>query len=89
MNFKKSLRKDIGVFLRKSRKDKELSASQLGHLVKLSQQQVSRYELGITHINMEMLGVFLIALDKSWSDFFFNVMAYHSDEIRRLKTELY
>lgn len=85
MNEKMSLCRDIGVFLRKSRHEKELTASELGRLVKLSQQQVSRYELGITTISVEMLNVFLIALDKNWSDFFFSVMADYSDEIKELK----
>lgn len=89
MVFNKSLSIDIGNFLRESRKDKSLSASQLGNLVKLSQQQVSRYELGITTINVEMLDLFLIALGKNWSDFFFAVMANHSSEIKRLKLNLY
>ncbi|EOE1546135.1 helix-turn-helix domain-containing protein [Providencia rettgeri] len=87
MKDKLSLRKDIGLFLRTSRKDKSLTAEQFGCLVKLSQQQISRYELGITTINVEMLDVFLIALGKSWSDFIFDVMAYHSDEIRKLKND--
>lgn len=73
------------VFERISKK-KSLSATQLGHLVNLSQQQVSRYELGITTISIEMLNVFLIALDKNWLDFFFSVMADYSDEIKELKT---
>jgi len=89
MKIKNSLRKDIGLFLRESRKKKSLSANQLGSLVHLSQQQVSRYELGITTISIEMLNVFLIALDKNWSDFFFSVMADYSDEIKELKTGYY
>lgn len=84
-----SLRKDIGDFLRESRKDKSLSASQLGNLVRLSQQQISRYERGVTIINIEMLDLFLTKLDKSWSEFFFSVMANHSSEIKRAKLKLY
>ncbi|HEM8292666.1 MULTISPECIES: helix-turn-helix transcriptional regulator [Providencia] len=87
MKAKSSLNKDIGNFLRESRKDKSLTAKQFGCLVKLSQQQISRYELGVTTINVEMLDVFLTALGKTWSDFTFDVMAYHSDEIRKLKNE--
>lgn len=78
----KYLSQDIGMFLKKARKDKSLTAAQLGCLVHLSQQQVSRYELGITKINIEMLDVFLTVLDKDWADFFFSVMACHSEDIK-------
>ncbi|WP_272682019.1 helix-turn-helix domain-containing protein [Providencia sp. PROV129] len=89
MKIENTLREDIGFFIRSSRQEKSLSASQLGDLIKISQQQISRYERGINTINIEMLNKILIALDKSWSDFFFNVMAYHSKEIERLKTKMY
>lgn len=89
MKTEKNLREDIGYYIRKSRQEKSLTASQLGDLVKLSQQQVSRYECGITRINIDMLNVFLIALDKNWSDFFFSVMADYSNEIKELKTGCY
>lgn len=85
MKIENTLRKDIGFFIRRARQEKSLSASQLGDLIKISQQQISRYERGINIINIEMLNKILIALDKSWSDFFFNVMAYHSEEIEKLK----
>lgn len=89
MKTEKNLREDIGSFIRKSRQEKALSASQLGELVKLSQQQISRYECGITNINVEMLNLFLTVLDKTWTDFLFSVIAYHSKEVERLKTQLY
>ncbi|MGJ3355820.1 helix-turn-helix domain-containing protein [Providencia sp. Je.9.19] len=89
MKTEKNLREDIGGFIRKSRQEKALSASQLGELVKLSQQQISRYECGITNINVEMLNLFLTVLDKTWTDFLFSVIAYHSKEVERLKTQLY
>ncbi|WP_294104617.1 helix-turn-helix transcriptional regulator [Providencia sp.] len=87
MNNKISLNKDIGRFIRESRKNKSLTTEQLGRLVKLSQQQISRYELGVTTINVEMLDVFLTVLGKNWSDFIFNVMVCHSDEVERLKND--
>lgn len=85
MENRKSLCRNIGLFLREARKNKSLSAYQLGCLIKLSQQQVSRYELGVTKINIEMLDLFLTALDKTWSDFFFSVIIHHSDDIKQLK----
>ncbi|HEM7134007.1 TPA: helix-turn-helix transcriptional regulator [Providencia rettgeri] len=89
MKSETTLRKDIGIFIRNSRQEKLLSASQLGDLVKLSQQQISRYECGVTNINVEMLNLFLTVLDKTWTDFLFSVIAYHSKEVERLKTQLY
>lgn len=80
MKIKKNLRMNAGVFLRRARKDKSLTASQLGKMVGLSQQQISRYELGITGMSIETLDMFLTILDKTWENFFNNVIdCYHQD----------
>ncbi|MEQ5091658.1 helix-turn-helix transcriptional regulator [Providencia rettgeri] len=76
-----SFRTDIGSFIRKSRKEKFLSGSQLGILLNVSQQQVSRYEKGVVNIGIDKLNEILIVLDKDWSDFFFEVIAKHSKKM--------
>ncbi|HHR5807807.1 TPA: helix-turn-helix domain-containing protein [Providencia alcalifaciens] len=58
----------VGAFLRKSRKEKNMTGKQLAKLIGISQQQISRYEIGITSITLEQLDHFLIVLDKRWVD---------------------
>ncbi|MCD9217757.1 helix-turn-helix domain-containing protein, partial [Escherichia coli] len=79
------LRQDIGDFLRAARRGKSLTGLQLGKMLHISQQQISRYERGETSISIETLDVLLKGLDMDWSDFFFKVMANYSAEIAELK----
>ncbi|EMO4162611.1 helix-turn-helix domain-containing protein [Morganella morganii] len=57
-----------GEVIRLLRKDKNLSGHEFGSLIGLSQQQVSRYERGYSHLTlnllMEMLAVLNISLDE-------------------------
>lgn len=80
INTPQRLRLDIGFFLKSSRRSKSLSGSELGRMLNLSQQQISRYERGVHPINIEMLHCFLIALDKNWSDFFYSVLLDESEK---------
>lgn len=84
---KELLRKDIGSFLKKARKNQSLTGHQLGRLMQVSQQQISRYERGETGINIETLDIMLDILGKSWSDFFFSVMINYSDEMADIKIQ--
>lgn len=79
---KELLRKDIGIYLKKARKDKCLTGNQFGRLLLISQQQISRYERGVTSINIETLDNMLDILEKNWLDFVFTVMIEHSDTIK-------
>lgn len=85
MKSKHPLRIDIGLFLRKSRVNKSLTGFELGQLLNISQQQISRYERGETSISIELLDIMLKTLDKNWADFFFAVIANHADEVYELK----
>ncbi|KPD03774.1 helix-turn-helix domain-containing protein [Moellerella wisconsensis] len=58
----------VGTFLRIARKEKKMTGKQLAVLMNISQQQISRYEIGITSITLEQLEKFLIILDKKWCD---------------------
>ncbi|MGC6599870.1 helix-turn-helix domain-containing protein, partial [Escherichia coli] len=49
---------------------KSLTGAQLGELLDVSQQQISRYENGITSINIETLDMILKLLDADWSEFY-------------------
>lgn len=85
MKSKHPLRIDIGLFLKKSRINKSLTGFELGQLLNVSQQQISRYERGETSISIELLDIMLKTLDKNWADFFFAVIANHADEVYELK----
>lgn len=45
-----------------------MTGKQLAKLLNISQQQVSRYEIGITSITLDQLEQFLKILNKDWSD---------------------
>lgn len=72
-----------GRFLRKARKDKNMTGQQLAKLMHVSQQQISRYETGKTKLTFEMMDTILTVFNKSWRDFFNTVIDKHDNE--RLK----
>ncbi|HEI9803898.1 TPA: helix-turn-helix transcriptional regulator, partial [Proteus mirabilis] len=45
----------VGIFLRKARKEKNMTGKQLARLMNVSQQQISRYEIGATAITVDQL----------------------------------
>ncbi|MEX0439002.1 helix-turn-helix transcriptional regulator, partial [Providencia rettgeri] len=53
----------LGNHLRKARVSKGLSGNELGSIIHLSQQQVSRYELGINKLSLDKLIEIVIFLD--------------------------
>ncbi|HCT3783220.1 helix-turn-helix domain-containing protein [Proteus mirabilis] len=84
---KELLRKEIGSFLKKARKNQSLTGHQLGKLMQISQQQISRYERGESGINIETLDVMLNILGKNWSEFFFSVMINYSSEMMEMRIQ--
>ncbi|MEQ4664221.1 helix-turn-helix transcriptional regulator [Providencia rettgeri] len=60
----------VGYFLRMARKDKGLTGKDVAKLISVSQQQVSRYETGMTSLTLDQLEQYLIALDKTWIELF-------------------
>ncbi|MDD9339301.1 MAG: helix-turn-helix transcriptional regulator [Providencia heimbachae] len=52
---KKNIYALLGNHLRKARVSKGLSGNELATIINLSQQQVSRYELGINKLSLEKL----------------------------------
>lgn len=67
-------------FLRKARKEKNMTGKQLARLMNVSQQQISRYEIGATAITVDQLANFLLILDKKWVDVFKYLENEFSDE---------
>ncbi|WP_066746995.1 helix-turn-helix domain-containing protein [Proteus myxofaciens] len=68
------IRKNTGLFIRKSRINKSLSGVQLGQLINLSQQQISRYESGSNSLNIETLNTIFKVLEIDWRDFVHKVL---------------
>lgn len=60
---KKNIYALLGNHLRKARVSKGLSGNELGSIIQLSQQQVSRYELGINKLSLDKLIEIVIFLD--------------------------
>lgn len=61
--------KKVGYFIRYKRKDLNMTGKTLGIMLNVSQQQISRYEKGITKINITLLNDILIILGVSWDEF--------------------
>ncbi|BBU94549.1 MULTISPECIES: helix-turn-helix domain-containing protein [Providencia] len=45
----------VGKKIKKHRKEMKLTAEELGRYIGVSQQQISRYESGVNHINIDFL----------------------------------
>lgn len=73
------INRKIGLYIRKIRKEKNLSGYQLATMLKVSQQQVSRYETGQTKLTFEIVDSILVVLNKSWRDLFNTVMDEHDN----------
>lgn len=61
--------KKIGCFIRNKRKRMNITGKDLGVMLNISQQHVSRYENGMTKITVTMLNDILNILDVSWEEF--------------------
>ncbi|EKT61588.1 fimbrial operon regulator [Providencia sneebia DSM 19967] len=73
-NFQKVLIKIIGTELYNIRKNKGISGSKLGKKLKISQQQISRYERGLCSMSCEKLFSILFYLEISPVIFFENII---------------
>ena len=65
---KKNIYALLGNHLRKVRVSKGLSGNELASIINLSQQQVSRYELGINKLSLEKLIEIVIFLEIDIND---------------------
>lgn len=76
-----------GLFLRKARKEKKITGKQLAKLMGISQQQISRYENGITPLTLDLLNRFLLTLDQDGLTFMQKIFReYHSDSACKPRT---
>ncbi|MBW5406062.1 helix-turn-helix domain-containing protein [Morganella morganii] len=66
------LNERIGFFIKNKRKRMGMAGKELGTMLNVSQQQVSRYESGATGITVARLNDILNILDVSWEDFLLN-----------------
>ncbi|WP_272572700.1 helix-turn-helix domain-containing protein [Providencia sp. PROV258] len=65
----KNINLEIGDFIRKTRLKNGLTGTQLGKLVGVSQQQISRYERGSNGLSLPDLIFILSIMNASFSDF--------------------
>lgn len=59
----------IGYYIKKYRKEKGLTQSQLGELLDVSQAMIAQYEKGMRHPKIETLRKIAFALDVKLADF--------------------
>ncbi|MDR2225292.1 MAG: helix-turn-helix domain-containing protein [Providencia sp.] len=63
IRLEKKVNKKIGIFLRKIRTEQGLTGTDVANILHISQQQISRYERGISNISLGMLFYLLTALN--------------------------
>ncbi|MTC58467.1 helix-turn-helix domain-containing protein [Providencia rustigianii] len=63
------LNEKIGNFIRNARVSKGLSEKELASLISVSQQQISRYERGISTLSIENILIILNALNIPFDEF--------------------
>lgn len=82
LNQHSSLSTLIGEYLKRQRHNNHLSGAELAKLMGLSQQQISRYERGMTHFNLDTLFRFFRVLNIPAQDvlFFFELVTTWDDE---------
>lgn len=70
----------IGSLLREQRVITGLSGRELSYLLDISQQQISRYERGLSNLQLSMLFKFFFALDmdKNAIELFFDKITYQA-----------
>ncbi|WP_413492398.1 helix-turn-helix domain-containing protein [Morganella psychrotolerans] len=64
----------IGNELSRIRKSKKISGTELGEMIGISQQQMSRFERGYTRMDLGTMVCILYQLDISLFQFFFEIM---------------
>ncbi|ENB9463746.1 helix-turn-helix domain-containing protein [Providencia sp. wls1943] len=80
INCTQDLNKKLGLFLRENRLKVNLTGKELGRLMHVSQQQVSRYEAGVTNLTISQLNQYLMVLGISWQDLIRNVIEEYNWE---------
>lgn len=71
---KENFNKSVGSFLKNNRNLSGLSGQEVSKLMRLSQQQISRYENGQSSLTVYQLSMYLKVLDLTWLDFVFSVI---------------
>ncbi|HHR6132336.1 TPA: helix-turn-helix domain-containing protein [Providencia alcalifaciens] len=74
MMSEQEMRNRLGLYIRYVREQKRLSGSELAKRLNVSQQQVSRYENGVTTVNLCMMNKMVHALDLRWDEFIHQII---------------
>lgn len=67
------INKSAGKVIRLLRRRKQITGSELGELIGISQQQISRYERGTNRLTLDFLIQVLFVLNISVDDFFYQL----------------
>lgn len=86
-SIKKSFSRAVADEIASLRKNKLLSGKELGLLIGVSQQQISRYENGICEMTLSTLCILLHYLEVSLESFFFFVSERIEAEVPELYNE--
>lgn len=70
-----SINKKVGRFIKTARLERSMTASDFGHALNISQQQVYLYEAGEYDISLNLLLLCLEVLGKDWDDFYCSVIS--------------
>lgn len=71
----------VGMFVRKHRISDGLSGCDLGKMIKISQQQVSRYERGCNSLSLYQLDQIIKSLNITWKDFVKEVIYFDQSDV--------
>ena len=77
----------IGNYLKSKRIEYGMTGAQVGKLLQVSQQQVSRYENGINTISLDLVLLFLDKLDLSIESFFLYLLKEIDTELNNIHDE--
>lgn len=75
------LNENIGLFIRSSRKSRGLSERDLAKLIFVSQQQVSRYERGVTSLSFGSILTILNVLNVSVDEFIEHIVKPEQEKL--------
>lgn len=81
MKSNQALLRDVGVLIRKLRKEKGMSGVDLGEALGISQQQVSRYENAKSEISITTIFNVLLVFNMTPTEFFIRLYSYNNELI--------
>ncbi|HGN0870411.1 TPA: helix-turn-helix domain-containing protein [Providencia alcalifaciens] len=76
----------FGMYVQYMRKHKGISGAEFARRLNVSQQQVSRYEKGVTTVNLLMMEKIINALELRWDEFIHQIIYAESPSWLRVRS---